>query len=78
MTVTLEKEIAIDLVESKLSTIRKVINEIMTNWNVEEPKKLIEMARKGEIEEAEMDAITLRQLIEDQIKYENLLATFKK
>jgi len=50
-----------------------LINEILDKWNEENVDDFIEKARSGVLENAEMDAISLRQITADYQKLKNLL-----
>ena len=62
--VTLDRVFAEDLVDTKLRLIREHIDKILTAWNYSSADKFIADARKGVIEEAEMDAIGLTNLLD--------------
>lgn len=62
-TVSLDKNLAIDLVDTKIQGLVFEINSILSRWNYNDPTKFIEDAKKGVIEEAEDDAISLRNLL---------------
>lgn len=78
MAIELETEVAKELVEMKLLSIRTTINQILNDWNYTDIDEFIANAKSGEIEEAEMDGITLRQLQADLQKYEHLLMKIKQ
>jgi hypothetical protein len=63
-TVSIEKVLAIDLVNSKLNTVIKEIDIILKGWDYNDPDKFISDAKQGILEEAEDDAISLRNLLE--------------
>ena len=77
MTITLENEIAEDLIKFKLKSVQKTLSNILNNWNQDNAEDFIEKARSGEIPDAEMDAITVRQLLRDLEKFELLLKSIK-
>lgn len=77
MTVTLEDEIAKDLIKFKLKSVQDTLSKILKDWNQENAEDFIEKAKSGELAEAEMDAITVRQLINDIEKLESLLKSIK-
>ena len=64
--VTLNRELAEDLIDTKLNIINIDIEQILSRWNYTSADKFVEDARKGIIEEAEDDAITLRHLLEQR------------
>ena len=63
-SVSIEKSLAIDLVNTKLSSIVFEINNILKKWNYDDPKKFISDAKEGILEESEDDAISLRNLLD--------------
>ena len=63
-TIEFEKEFAIELLETNLAVIK---NEIQKKWNQLSAEEMIEKTRKGELEEAQGDAISLTNLVEKQI-----------
>jgi len=65
-TVTLDRKTAEDLVNTKISLLVERINKILRKWNYDDVDKLLEDARTGKIEEAEMDAISLTNLIDQR------------
>ncbi len=68
-TITMDKSIAEDLVNTKLSLIRERIDGILTTWNYKDVDLFLQDARTGTIEEAEMDAISLTNLLDQREKY---------
>ncbi|MHA1911034.1 MAG: hypothetical protein ACTSYA_04980 [Candidatus Kariarchaeaceae archaeon] len=62
-TVTIDRNLAVNLINAKLRLINEAIEEILTRWNYDSSQQLIDDARTGIIEEAEDDAIGLRQLL---------------
>ena len=65
-SVELKKDIAVDLVDTKLNLILSDINEILARWEYKSTSKFVSDARNGTIEEAEEDAITLRHLLDQR------------
>ncbi len=63
-TVSLDKKLTIDLADTKLNTIIQEINTILSHWKYEDSDKFINDAKKGLIDEAEDDAISLRNLLD--------------
>jgi hypothetical protein len=63
-TVKLDRVFAEDLVNTKLRLIREQIDKILSTWGYTSSDQFIADARKGVIEEAEMDAIGLTNLID--------------
>ena len=77
MTITLDNKIAEDLIKFKLNSVQNTLSKILTDWNQDTAEDFIEKARTGELPEAEMDAITVRQLIADIEQLESLLKSIK-
>lgn len=70
--ISMEKALAEDLFNSKLFLIRQEINKILKKWKFDSAEKLIQLTREGELEEAEVDAISLTNLLKNLEKYEQL------
>ena len=62
----MKKELAEELVDFKLQQITEFINEILNNWNYLSAEKFIKDAREGKLSEAEDDAITLTNLLDNR------------
>jgi hypothetical protein len=73
LNVTLESTIAKDLILFKLNSINRTLESILAHWQEENADDFIEKVRNGEIPDAEMDGITVRQLLSDIDKLTNLL-----
>jgi hypothetical protein len=73
MTVTLEKKTASELIKFKLQHVQETIQSILDKWNEENIDEFVQKARTGELSEAEMDAITIRQLVLDHKRLQELL-----
>ena len=65
--VSLDKDLALDLINTKLKVLIKYVEEILHKWNYDSGEKFIEDVKSGNLEEAEEDAISLRHLL-DQIE----------
>jgi len=65
-TISVEKELLEELLDYKLKFLHKEIDKILTKWNYTNPDLFLQHARDGTIEEAESDAITLRQLLKER------------
>lgn len=73
MTVTLEKKTASELIKFKLQYVQETIQSILDKWKEENIDEFVQKARTGELSEAEMDAITIRQLVLDHKRLQDLL-----
>ncbi|MHA2363549.1 MAG: hypothetical protein ACXAC7_06300 [Candidatus Hodarchaeales archaeon] len=62
MTISLDKAIAEDLLNTKLQLLDKKIQSILDRWNILSIEEFVEKAKAGIIEEAESDAIELQNL----------------
>jgi hypothetical protein len=71
--VKLDKSLAEDLIASKMRLLQQYINDILNRWNETSSKEFLEKARTGVYEEAEDDAIELRQVLKDYTKYQEIL-----
>ena len=71
--ISIEKEILENLVSFKLKRITTIIQEISDRWNENSTTFFIEKARNGTFENAENDAIELRQLLLEEKKLNELL-----
>ena len=78
MTITLENEVAEDLIKFKLQYIQETITSILNKWNEENVEDFIKKAKTGELADAEMDAITIKQLAKDVEKLTTLLKSVRK
>ena len=63
-TIPVEKEILEDLVNSKLKQLTQKINSILKKWNYTSIEDFLNHAADGTLQEAEMDAISLTNLLE--------------
>lgn len=73
MNVSIERETAKELITFKIQHIQDLINSILDKWKEENSDDFISKAKSGELENAEMDAITMRQLIADHKRLKELL-----
>ncbi|NVM30317.1 MAG: hypothetical protein HWN65_15840 [Candidatus Helarchaeota archaeon] len=73
MKVALEKEIIEDLLTYKLRNIKNLISNILDRWNETSAESFIKKAQNGTYEEAENDAIDLRQLLIEEKKLTQIL-----
>ncbi len=68
-SVSVDREVLEDLVDSKLQAITDRINAILTKWKYTSSDLFLTHAADGTLEEAEPDAISLTNLLD---KRENL------
>ena len=66
MEVSIDKDIAEDLISYKIRKIQKHIGYILTRWNESEASVFLEKSKNGTYSEAENDAIYLRQLLMEE------------
>ena len=64
--IQVEEKILEELLDYKLKFLHKEIDKILTKWSYTNPDLFLQHARDGTIEEAEPDAITLRQLLKER------------
>ena len=75
MNVSIEKETVKELINFKLQHIQELIHSILNKWNEDNSDDFISKARSGALENAEMDAITMRQLIADYNRLKEIFDT---
>jgi hypothetical protein len=73
MTISIESEVARDLIETKLRVLTERINTILNKWELESIDELVEGAKTGKYPEAEDDAIDLQNLANKRSEIEKLL-----
>ena len=71
--VKIEKEIAEDLINSKLRVLQQYVDRILNRWNESSAEIFLVKARSGVHKNAEEDAVELRQLLLDLKKFQDLL-----
>ena len=64
--IPVEKELLEELIDFKLRFLYEEIDKILDKWKYEEISKFLQDARDGTIEEAEDDAIVLRQFLNEK------------
>jgi len=73
IAISLDPEIARDLIETKLRVLTEKIDAILKKWNLSSINELIEGAKTGKFLEAEDDAIDLQNLRDKRSQIEKLL-----
>jgi hypothetical protein len=73
-TCSIDQELLDELIDFKLRHLLLDINEIIDAWGYSDATRFIDDARNGVLQEAEMDAISLRQLLFDREKLERIKA----
>lgn len=73
MDVKLEQDVARELISFKLKHVQKTIRSILDKWKEENTDDFISKAKEGILEDAEMDAISIRQLVADYNRLKALL-----
>ena len=63
-SVSIEKELLEDLLDSKLAMIAEKINQILKKWKYNSVELFLTHSADGTLEEAELDAISLTNLID--------------
>lgn len=64
--INIEKEVLEDLLDYKLKFLHKEIDKILSKWNYQDPNLFLQHAKDGTIEEGELDAISLKQLLKER------------
>ena len=73
MSITLDKPLVKDLVNFKLNYLTKEINKILEHWEEDTIDSFLQKAKDGRLEEAENDAIELKQLMVEEEKSRKLV-----
>ncbi len=73
MTITLDPEVARDLIETKLRVLTEKIEVILNKWELSSIDELVEGAKTGKFPEAEDDVIDLQNLRDKRNQIEKLL-----
>jgi len=61
--IQVEQKIFEDLIDYKLNAITEQIDSILKNWHYNSSDKFLQDSRDGTLQEADMDAISLKQLL---------------
>ena len=61
-SISVDKEILMDLIDSKLKVLQDEIHTILKKWNYTSIEKFLSDTRDGALEEAEDDAVCMRNL----------------
>ena len=64
MTITLDKDLARDLIESKIQQLDLKIEAILTKWKITSTNEFLDVTKKGDLVEGVPDAISLKNLID--------------
>ncbi len=72
-TISIDKDLALDLFRTKLQIIDEKIQNILQTWNYREIDAFIEDTKQGKIIESEMDAISLENLRNKRKQIEKLM-----
>ena len=74
MAISIDPEVARDLIETKLRVLTEKIDVILNKWEVNSIDELIAGAKTGKFPDAEDDAIDLQNLRDKRNQIEKLLA----
>ena len=72
MSIKIERETFEELITFKLHHLQNLMRSILDKWNEENSEDFISKAKSGELKEAEMDAISMRQLLADYDRLKNI------
>lgn len=73
MTIEMRKDIALDLIQTRIRDLDKKIELILIKWEMSSIDDMIEAAKTGKIIEAEEDAIDLENLKDKRNEIASLL-----
>jgi hypothetical protein len=68
--VPMDKDLALDLISTKLREIKSNIEAILKKWGQNSIKTMIQLSREGTLPESEMDVISLTNLHEKMVELE--------
>ncbi len=68
--ISMDKDLAKDLIASKLRNIKIQISEIVEKWDQPSAEILIQLSREGKLPESELDAIGLTNLLQKKFELE--------
>ncbi len=71
--VSMNFDVAKDLIDTKQEILRKSIQKILDKWGVTSTDELIVKTRSGELEEGEHDAIVITNYLDELKQLESLL-----
>jgi len=64
-SIPVEKDVLVDLVDSKLRLLNQDIQQILDKWKYKSATTFLDHVRSGKLKEAEDDAVCLRNLLDD-------------
>jgi len=64
MTVSIDRDLAKDLIDSKIEQLDFKIEEILQRWSISSISEFLERTKSGDMVEAVPDAISLRNLVD--------------
>ncbi|OLS17095.1 MAG: hypothetical protein HeimC2_36910 [Candidatus Heimdallarchaeota archaeon LC_2] len=64
MTITLDRDLARDLIETKIQQLDLKIQSILKKWKITSVEEFLDVTKKGDLVEAVPDAVSLRNLID--------------
>ena len=73
MEIKIERDTFEELAIFKLQHLQNLIRSIIDKWKQDNSDDFITKARSGELENAEMDAISIRQLLADYNRLKKLM-----
>ena len=73
MTIALDRDLAKDLIESKIQQLDIKIQEILEKWHIDSIQVFLDKTKAGDLVEAVPDAISLKNLIDKRTELTNKL-----
>ncbi len=70
--VSVDEELLRNLLDFKLSRLKEEIDQMLSKWNYISSTEFLKHAKDGTLSEAEMDAISMRQLLADCDRLKNI------
>jgi len=65
MSIKIERKTLEELIIFKLQHVQNLMRSILEKWKEENSEDFISKAKSGDLKDAELDAITMRQLLAD-------------
>ena len=77
-SILVDKDLLFDLLDSKLKLITDTINTLLSKWNYTSADLFLRHAADGTLQEAEPDAISLRNILDKRDELQELKISWSK
>ena len=72
MSIKIERETLEELITFKMQHLQTFMRSLLNKWEEENSEDFIQKAKSGELKDAEMDAISMRQLLADHDRLKSI------